>query len=243
MSIDISRRGRVAVLALNRPPVNAFSRQQIDAVIAEFTRLETDDSCSAVVITGSNSIFSAGIDIGMLAGVDAAALRDIIRGLNKLVYAVYRCSRPVVAAVPGHAVGLGAVLMLCCDFRILAAGDYRVGLNELDAGLAFPAGPAALVRAELSPGAARYLCLGAGLYGPESPQLRELVDEVVPPDALLDRAIALAKDRGAQAIYAAVKYQLRAKTLADLQCVAEQDQDPLLAQADQLVERLAQLAV
>lgn len=242
MTVDINMHNGVAVITLNRAPVNAFSPEQIEATIEAFNRVESDESCCAAVVTGAHSVFSAGIDINVLAAVDANGLRGVIRGLNRLVHACYRFPKPLVAAVPGHAVGLGTVLLLCCDFRIVARGDYRLGLNELDAGLAFPAGPAALVQAELSPGAIRFLCLGAGLYGPDSPHLQEIIDEVVEPGALLDRAVALAKDRGAQAIYGEVKQQLRGAAIEKLQRIAKEDEDPLLARAEQLVKLLAQLA-
>lgn len=242
MTVEVSIENDVAVITLDRAPVNAFSPQQIETTITAFSQVEADASCSAAVITGAHSVFSAGIDIGLLAGVDANGLRDIIRGLNRLVYSCYRFPKPLVAAVPGHAVGLGTVLMLCCDFRIVAQGGHRLGLNELDAGLAYPAGPAALVQAELSPGASRFLCLGAGLYEPDSPHLHEIIDELVEPGVLLERATALAKARGAQAIYRDVKLQLRAATIEKLQRIFQEDEDPLLAQAEQLVKNLAHLA-
>lgn len=241
MTVDVTDRNGVAVITLDRAPVNAFSLHQIEATIDAFNRVASDENYSAALLTGANKVFTAGIDIGGLARLDAEGLRDIIRGVNRVVHACYRFPKPLVAAVPGHAVGLGTVLLLCCDFRIVAHGEYRLGLNELDAGLLFPAGPTALVQAELSPAARRFLCLGGGLYGPDSPHLQELIDETVEPGALLDRAIALAKDRGGQAIYGAVKHALRATTIEKLRHIAEQDDDPLLAQAEELVKSLAQL--
>lgn len=234
MAMRLEKEQSTWVLRLDNPPVNAFSLAQFDEAFELFDQAASDDACRALVVTGANGVFSAGIDIRALPRLEAEDRKRLVRNVNRISYEAYRFPKPLVAAVGGHAVGLGAVLLACCDFRIAAAGNYRVGLNELDAGLPFPACPAAVVQASLSPSAARRLCLGSALYPPESPLLDELIDERVPADSLMERALEIAADRGRQAIYAQVKLQQRASVAMTLRTIIEHDDDPLLALVGQI---------
>jgi enoyl-CoA hydratase len=235
MAMKLEKERTTWVLSLDNPPVNAFSLAQFEEIFAMLARAESDDACRALVVTGSNGVFSAGIDIRALPRLEGEERKQLVRNVNRITCEAYRFPKPLVAAVCGHAVGLGAVLLACSDFRIAAEGNYRVGLNELDAGLPFPACPAAVVQATLSPTAARRLCLGSALYPPESPLLDELIDERVPAESLMRRALELAADRGRQAIYTEVKLQQRQGTITVLRTIIERDDDPLLA----LVWRIA----
>lgn len=227
------------ILRLDNPPVNAFSPAQFDAAFAFLERAEADPACKALVIAGANGVFSAGVDIRVLPTLDADGLRQLVRNINVLSLLIYGFPKPVVCAVEGHAIGLGAVIMAASDFRIAAEGGYRIGLNELDAGLQFPICAAELVLCSMSPTAARRLCLGAKLYPPHDPLLTELVDELVEPGVVLARAVEIANDRSAQPIYSDIKAQLRGATVERMHDLIEQDADPLIHNAEAAIARIS----
>jgi len=226
------------ILRFDNPPVNAFSPSQFDAAFSFLERAETDQDCNALVISGANGVFSAGVDIRVLPTLDADGLRRLVRNINLLTLLIYAFPKPVVCAVEGHCVGLGAVILAASDFRVTARGNYRIGLNELDAGLPFPACAAEAVLSSLSPAAARRLCLGAQLYPPEHPLLSELIDQILAPEEVLAHAIELAGERGAQPIYADIKLQLRGSTIARMHEIIEHDADPLLQVAEEAIARI-----
>lgn len=226
MDLDTSR--PTWLLRLNNPPVNAFGFEQFDQMVAHLDRALHDDQCRALVIAGANGVFSAGVNIRLVPTLDAEGLGKLVTCINRLSTMLYGFAKPVVAAVDGHAIGLGAVILCCADFRIGAHGSYRVGLNELDAGLQFPACAAEAVIASLSPGAARQLCLGAQLYPPGHALLAELIDEFLSPEDLIARAFEIADDRGRQPIYANIKKQLRTTALVRMETILETGADPLL---------------
>jgi enoyl-CoA hydratase len=119
--------------------------------------------------------------------------------------------------------------MLACDVRLVARGPFRLGLTEAEAGIPFPAGPLAVVRAELAPAQIRALALGSLAAGPESEAFAGIIDRVVEPSALLEAAFAEVRRLSALPAFGRVKQQLRADTLERLARIVERDEEPLLA--------------
>jgi len=235
MKLDTS--SAIWQLAMDRPPVNAFGMDQFDGIIEAITNAAASASCKALVLTGNNGVFTGGMDIKLLPTLDGGGIAKVIRNINRLTYELYRLPKPVAAAVSGHAIGLGAVIMACSDMRVVSHGDYRIGLNELDAGLPFPACAALAVTSALSPAAQHRLCLGSALHKPENPILDELIDVRCQPEDVLTIAMHWAEDRAKQAIYGAVKQQLRGQTIAQMQLIVDTDNDPLLATVDETALR------
>jgi enoyl-CoA hydratase len=125
----------VAVVTLDRPPVNALSREVRTAMLAIFDELEASPEVHAIVLTANGKVFCAGADIKekqALASDDA----DYVRA-NRLTRDAFFCildsSKPVIAAVQGAALGAGCVLAACCDM-IFAAETAVFGLPEIDVG-------------------------------------------------------------------------------------------------------------
>lgn len=229
MSLRSEQRDGVHVLALARPPVNAIDLELVRAFGAALEAPAADASCRALVLTGAPGVFSAGIDTRRIPAYGAEERAQMLRGVNRMLLALYALEKPVVAAISGHALGGGLVLALACDLRIAARGDFRLGLTEAAAGIPFPAGPLAVVQAELAPESLRRLALTSDVHGPESPALAGVVDAVVDADTLLDAALEQARRLAAQPGFAALKRQLRAGTVARLRRIVERDEEPLLA--------------
>jgi enoyl-CoA hydratase len=177
------------------------------------------------VIVGRDGFFSAGVDLKLVPTLDRDGQRAMVNGINRLFLGWYSFPRPVVCAVNGHAIAGGLILALCGDHRI-GCGVGKLGLTELRAGIGYPAAAMSIVRTELAAPAVRELALRAELVesGPAAVELG-LLDELVEPDALLDRALEVAGELAAlpRAAYPRVKDQLRGATVAELERIVEHD--------------------
>jgi enoyl-CoA hydratase len=169
----------------------------------------------AVVLTGQDRFFSAGMDLKAAPGMSTSDQRHTVGSINRLFSGWYSFPRPVVAAVNGHAVAGGLILALCADRRI-GATEGKFGLTELRAGLPYPLAAISVVRAELTPPAARRLALGADLIDPPEALELGVFDELLPREEVLPRAIELAAALATlpRATYAQVKMQLRGPVIA-----------------------------
>ncbi len=225
--IEIENQDGVRLATLKRPPVNALNL----ALVQELGRLvegvRDDPACKALVLTGIDGMFSAGIDTREVPKYDAATRSLMLRSVNRMILGLYSLPKPVVAAVSGHALGGAFVIVLATDLRLAARGDFRLGLTEAAAGVAFPAGPLAVVRAELSPEQARWLVLGSQPASADALLERGIVDSLVEPEALLHEAVGAARRLAAMPAYAKVKLQLREPGCGHLRRIVEGDEEPL----------------
>jgi enoyl-CoA hydratase len=215
--IQIEESGDVAVVRIDRPPANAMDLELLAEGHEVRERLAGEEP-GAVVIVGRDQFFSAGLDLKAAPTLSAAEQRATVTGINKLFSGWYAFPRPVVAAVNGHAVAGGLILALCADYRVCAS-EGRLGLTELRAGLPYPLAAISVVRAELTPTAARRLVLGATLVEPPEALALGVVDELRAADEVLPRAVEVATERAAlpRASYGVVKRQLRGPALEALE--------------------------
>lgn len=220
--IQIIEHGTVRELRLARPPVNALSPELIAALAAALAAATTPLSGGvapaatgmpgapgapgapavptqpgALVLSGAPGMFSAGLDLPRLLGVDRAGIAELWHGFYALLRSLAASPVPIVAAITGHSPAGGAVLALYCDVRIMAAGDFRIGLNEVRVGLALPPVIFAAVRRQVGPRLAERLCASGALVTPEEALRMGLVDELAPPAQVIERAVAVAHDLAA----------------------------------------------
>ncbi|MGH3225998.1 MAG: enoyl-CoA hydratase/isomerase family protein, partial [Streptosporangiaceae bacterium] len=130
--IEVSRRGEVSVVLLNRPDrLNAFDGEMTTALMAAVSEAENDPDTRAIVITGAGRAFSAGGDVRSFgANVDTRVNR---RGWH-LANLMLRVEKPTIAMVNGAAVGLGLTVALLCDV-VVAAEDAKLGDTHVNLGL------------------------------------------------------------------------------------------------------------
>ena len=213
--IERTDRGPVTLLSISHGPVNAMDIELVRAVTAVFAELAADPP-GAVVLTGAGRAFSAGVDLhGFLAG-GADWVAEFLPALSTLFETVFAFPGPVVAAVNGHAIAGGAVLACCADTRLMAAGRGRIGVPEAAVGVAFPRVALEVLADTVGAREAGRLVRGAATLLPDEALALGLVDEVVPAESLVDRAVEVA-GRLASSIpadtYALTKRQLRRDTL------------------------------
>jgi enoyl-CoA hydratase/carnithine racemase len=226
-SVTLESRGELAIVRLDRPPANALNPEVIGAFEDVRAQLAADPP-GAVVITGREGFFSAGVDLKLVPTWTPEEQRTMVSGINDLVTGWYCFPRPVVAAVTGHAIAGGMVIALCADYRVCAT-EGKLGLTELRAGVPYPVGAIQLVRAELSAPAARALALRAHLVEPDEAKRLDLVDELTAPDDVLERACAVAEEMAGFGgdSYTRTKLELRGDTLRRIEAAVAEG-DPLL---------------
>lgn len=214
-AISLERRGSTALLTLCRPPANAMNRELLSELQAALVELR-DSEARALVITGSGRIFSAGLDLFELVRYSPAEADDIARRFDDAVTAAFALELPVVAALNGHAMAGGAVLAASCDFRIAGGEHVRLGLPGILVGIPYPTSALEILRtAWAGPHLSELLYRGTTYPAPAA-LARHFLDEVVAPDALVARALALADELGSRPrlAFATTKRRLRSEALA-----------------------------
>lgn len=178
----------VALVTFDDGKVNAISHAVIDAFSETWDTIETDDDVRAVVFSGRPGQFCAGFDLNtiMLGGDRRNEL--ITRGWD-LVLRLLECPVPVVMACTGNAVAGGAALLLAGDVRFGAAGNFKIGFNEVSIGMPLPAMLVALAADRLISGEVFAATAAARLYSPEDAIEAGFLHRVFPPDAILDEAL------------------------------------------------------
>jgi enoyl-CoA hydratase len=189
--IELTHRGRVAVLTIRHGKANALDIELCGDIVRCFTELRA--SAEAVVLTGQGRIFSAGIDLMRAIEGGAGYFREFLPVLSQAFDAVFFHPRPVVAALNGHAVAGGCVLACAADRRIMGRGAGRIGVTELLVGVPFPAVAFEIMRFVAAPQYFEDMILSGATFPPEAARERGLVDDIVASDAVLERAIAAAE--------------------------------------------------
>ena len=121
--VKFEKKGAVAIITLNRPDnMNAFDTALRADVVAAFERAESDDAVRAVVFTGEGRCFSAGADLK--AGIDRDVEEILQSEYRPVQEAIAHIPKPVIAAVPGSAAGIGLSMALQCDLMIMADNAF-----------------------------------------------------------------------------------------------------------------------
>jgi enoyl-CoA hydratase len=177
----------IRTLKLAHGKVSAMDIELGEAVTAEL-RAAMDPAVKAVIITGTGSSFSAGVDLFRLIKEGADYAKRFIPVLDRFLHATLTFPKPVIAAINGHAIAGGCILAAACDRRIMTEGGGRIGIPELAVGVPFPVLPMQIIAARLADGPLRDL-----VYSGRTVQIDEalalgLIDEKCPSGMLIDRA-------------------------------------------------------
>ena len=226
--VSYTLENKVAVLTMDDGKANALSRPMLDALTAALARAEAE--ASAVVLAGRPERFCAGFDLRvMMSGPDAA--KDLLRTGAALFMKLYGSSVPLVIACTGHALAGGALVVLTGDYRVAAAGEFKIGLNEVSLGMPVPVLAMELARDRIIGPELGRATLQGTIYGPEDAARVGYLDAVLAPDAVLPRAMEEASRLGAlsRPAFSATKQRLRGKTIAHVLGTLEEDMATLLS--------------
>jgi enoyl-CoA hydratase len=215
MSISVMTKSTVTVVLLNRPRLNLLDHAAIDDLTAAFEHMNG----SPVILTGAGDTFSAGVDVKAFAQLDQLGRVAFARAITKMTAAILSVRAPVIAALPGHAMGGGLVLALCCDYRIAVDNPAaKFGLTEAKAGVPFPSGPADIIRHEVPAPLLRRLTLTSAEVSARDLQAAGLIDALCESEDLLARAediaIRLAQQPGFEIVKTQIRGSLRERVIA-----------------------------
>ncbi len=206
----IERKDAVALLRIETGRANAIGPAWLDGMNAELDALAASDA-RALVITGYGNFFSAGLDLPSLLPLDQPAMQAFIGRFNDTMLRLFDLTLPVVAAINGHAVAGGCVLALQADWRLMADGDGRIGLNEVPLGIGLPAVVVETLRCQVPASSLLPIALEGRLLSPHEAMELDLVRQVLPAERLLDTALEKATALASlpSAAFAQVKRSLR----------------------------------
>jgi enoyl-CoA hydratase len=188
MSVTCTLEENVAVIQFDDGKANVYSHEALNDLGAA---LDQAREARAVLLVGRPGRFSAGFDLAtMTAGTDN--MRDLVKAGAVFVSRLLLEPLPVVAACTGHALAAGALVLLACDYRVGAEGDWKIGLNEVSIGMPLPVWAVELARYRLPPSEFDRGAILGQTVGPEAAVSAGFLDLVVPADDLLTEAKATA---------------------------------------------------
>jgi enoyl-CoA hydratase len=198
-------------ITLDDGKVNALSIAMFETVNAALD--SAVERGLPVILAGRDGIFSAGFDLKVLRAGDADA-RTMVGAGFELSYRLLSLPVPVVIACTGHALAMGAFLLLSGDYRVGASGDFRIGANEVAIGIPMPDFGIEICRQRLTPAAFNRAVINAEMFEPEAAVAAGFLDRVVASRELIDVAGGAAAQLGAFDVRVHTRTKLRTRAAA-----------------------------
>jgi enoyl-CoA hydratase len=212
----------VALLRFDDGRANVASHASIAAIDAALSRAEKE--ANAAVLLGRPGRFSAGFDLSVIhQGLDAS--RALVTAGGELLVRIVESEVPVVAGCTGHALAMGALLLLAADYRVGASGDFKLGLNEVAIELTLPIFAIELARARLAREHLTRATTLAEVYDPAGAVAAGYLDRLVAPERVEAEALASAARLAklSLAAYRATKRKLRGAMVERIRATLAQD--------------------
>ncbi len=184
-SVHYSLNDQIATIRIDDGKRNALSPQVLREIYTALDRAESDKAL--VILTGRESVFSAGFDLNVMKRGGMNAL-GMLRAGYALTARVLAYPHPVIAACNGHVMAMGVFLMLSADYVIGSRGDFRISANEVAIGLPMPRVAAAMLRHRLNPAAYQRAVNLSEYFSAESALDAGFFDELADPADLISRA-------------------------------------------------------
>jgi enoyl-CoA hydratase/carnithine racemase len=186
--LNLINHDAIREIQLARPPVNALNVELVRALHAAIDEA-VRDNVRGIVLSGAQGLFSAGVDVPALLACDRAGVREYWREFFALCATLAHCPVPMVAAITGHSPAGGAVLALFCDYRVMASGPFRIGLNEVQVGLIVPESIQLALRRIVGTYRAERLLVAGAMIESDAALACGFVDELTGVDQVTTRAL------------------------------------------------------
>ena len=186
--VNLEVRDAVAIVTLQRPPMNALSVQVQEEIFDIASEVSRREDVRAVVLHGGERLFAAGADVKEMAELDYQAMIQVSIRLEQAFSAVARLPQPSIAAITGFALGGGCELALACDFRV-ASQTARLGQPEMLLGLIPGAGGTQRLPRLIGVSRAKDLIFSGRFVDAQEALSIGLVDRVVPAEEVLTHAL------------------------------------------------------
>jgi len=209
--VSVEREGVVATVRISRGKVNALNEDLVMELKETFGRLASDESVRAVIITGRGKFFSFGFDIPEFMHYSKADFTRYVTRYTELYTDLFLFPKPLVAALNGHTVAGGCMLVTACDVRLMVGGRAKTGLNEITFGSTVFAGGVEMLAYWVGRKNAQHVLFTGALFSAEEAQAIGLVDRVTSEEDLASEAAKVAVDLAEKAppAFASIKMLLR----------------------------------
>jgi len=212
--IERTEQEGIVTLRLAHGKVSALDLELCEALALAFAEIATSDA-RAVVLTGTGTTFSAGVDLFRLVDGGRDYAQRFVPALSRMLLDLFALPKPVLASVNGHAIAGGCILTLAADYRLMVAGNGRIGIPEMLVGVPFPPSVLEAVCFALPPQHLQMLIYTGRSVTPDDALRYGLIDEVVEADKLAPRTAELAQHFATRIphTFALTKRQLRDKAI------------------------------
>ena len=229
--VSLRKEGNISIITIDDGKANVFGLPMTQALSAALDEIDIKEG--AVVVEGRAGLYSGGFDLNVVRGDDPAASRKMVISGVHVALKAFDFPRPIVAAVTGHAVAMGAIFNMGLDWRIGAKGNFRHGLNEVHDGLVLPIFAIELPRFRLNPRLYQQATLQSRMFSPEEAIEAGFLDEVAEPDKLRETAYRKAEELSTlpNPAYAVSKIRDRAPTKKYVLETLENDLDAIRTDA------------
>jgi enoyl-CoA hydratase len=220
--VNYSLSDGIATIIMQNGKVNAMSLPHIQAIGAALDQAEADKA--VVMLVGKDGIFSAGFDLSTIQRDPVEAV-EMIKAGSSLCRRMLAFPYPIIGVCTGHAIAQGCFTLMACDYRIGIDGPFNLGLNEVQIGMTMHHVGIMLSRARLSKTFFDRSVISAEIYDPATAVTAGLLDKIVPADALMSEAQALALRLSGlnMPAHKGTKLKSRATLLKELDWAIEQD--------------------
>jgi enoyl-CoA hydratase len=210
---------RILTIRMAHGKASALDLELCLALQRAFEEAASDDGVGAVVLTGTGSIFSAGVDLPRMISAGGDYIGEFVSALDGALRGLFVFPKPVVAGINGHAIAGGAILTFACDHRLMSTG--RIGVPELLVGVPFPAIALAIVRFAIPTQHLQSMIYFGRTIDSAEAQSMGFIDEV-PASELLGRAHGIAQRLASipPVAFRLTKRQLREPSLRDAAHIA-----------------------
>lgn len=214
--IERNDRDGIVTLRLAHGKASALDVELVEALARAMAEVAADDAARVVILTGTGSIFSAGVDLYRVVDGGREYAERMYRALTAMIIDLFAFPKPLVVAVNGHAIAGGCIFTLAGDYRIMAAGNGRIGIPELLVGVPFPPSVIETIRFALPPQHLQMLVYTGRTVTADDALRYGIVDEVVDAATLPARAEEMAAHFASlpPRAFALAKRQLRDRALA-----------------------------
>jgi Delta3-Delta2-enoyl-CoA isomerase len=173
---------------LDRGKSNAIDSLLLHELIGILESAQSNESVHGAILIGKENFFSAGLDLISLYNYDGEQIREFWNLFMEATSLLASFPKPIVAAISGHSPAGGCVLALCCDYRVMAEGNFVIGLNEIPVGLIVPESIFQLYAFWIGKRNAYHNLLEGKLLSPMEAKSQGLVDTVVPANTVFNTA-------------------------------------------------------
>jgi Delta3-Delta2-enoyl-CoA isomerase len=227
----VTREEEIAVLTLTKGKVNALDESFVERLSKSLGHLASDRDIRAVILTGQGKFFSFGFDIPEFLSYSKESFIRYLTKFCNLYTCMFLYPKPLIAALNGHTIAGGSMLAIACDYRLITSGKAKIALNEITFGSTVPAGCVEMLKYCVGHGNAQKILYSGAMYSAEEARQLGLVDQVCPPEVLLDTAKQVAKDFAQRdsAAFRNIKGLLRGPVAQEM---ARKEKDSILEFAD-----------